>query len=441
MKSTKLKIATLALTITVIGGMLSGCKGSTEVTATANKITKPVQIEFWYGLGGKLGETMEAKIKAFNASQQEVIVTGVAQGSYKETYEALQAAIAAKKAPASVLLSYGQMTTLANKKVLASLDEFIKKDKDIKTEDYIPSFYKEGTIGLKQYALPMYGTTQVMYYNKSMLESINTKPEDLKNWEAVYEAAKKMTKVSGKETSVYGFEPMSGADNLNDMALSNGGSFLSEDKKTVTIDSKEWIDSYEAVRKAIFYDKTMRIHSGGQGWEYWYATIADVMQGRAAGYLGSSGDQGDLDFNKLVAAPQPGFNGKKASPVAEALTIAEPAITPKDQQEAAYKWMKYFTSSEQTADWSIKTGYISVRTSATEVAAYKDYAKTHPQILVPITQAKTASLPFIDPTGGKITDALAKAADKVEIQNIPANVALKDAAKEAQTALDAVVNK
>ena len=257
----------------------------------------------------------------------------------------------------------------------------------------------------------------------------------------VYEAAKKMTKASGKETSVYGFEPMSGADNLNDMALSNGGSFLSEDKKTVTIDSKEWIDSYEAVRKAIFDDKTMRIHSGGQGWEYWYATIADVMQGRAAGYLGSSGDQGDLDFNKLVAAPQPGFNGKKASPVAEALTIAEPAITPKDQQEAAYKWMKYFTSSEQTADWSIKTGYISVRTSATEVTAYKDYAKTHPQILVPITQAKTASLPFIDPTGGKITDALAKAADKVEIQNIPANVALKDAAKEAQTALDAVVNK
>lgn len=35
----------------------------------------------------------------------------------------------------------------------------------------------------------------------------------------------------------------------------------------------------------------MGIHFGGDGWEYWYKTIDDVMQGRAGGYVGSSGDQ------------------------------------------------------------------------------------------------------------------------------------------------------
>lgn len=441
MKSTKFKITTMLITIVIMAAMLSGCKNATKVEVTSNKTTTPVKIEFWYGLGGKLGENMEEKIKTFNASQQEVIVKGVAQSNYKETYAALQASIAAKKAPAAVLLSSEQMYALANKKVLTSLDEYIKDDKDINISDYIASFYKVGNIKDKQYALPMYGTTQVMYYNKSMLADINTKADDLKNWEDVFVAAKKMTKTSEKDTSVYGFEPMWGIVNLNDMALSKGGSFLSKDGKTVTIDSKEWVDSWEEVRKAIFVDKTMRIHSGGQGWEYWYATIADVMEGRAAGYLGSSGDQGDLDFSKLVAAPQPGWNGSKAAPIAEVLTISIPYITPKDQQVAAFKWMKYFTSSQVTADWSIKTGYISVRTSAKEEAAYKEYAKTHPQILVPINQTQITSPTFIDPTNGKIMDALTKAADKVEIQNIPANEALKDAAKEAQVALDSVVNK
>lgn len=53
----------------------------------------------------------------------------------------------------------------------------------------------------------------------------------------------------------------------------------------------------------------MRIHSGGQGWEYWYKTIDDVMKGQAAGYTGSSGDQGDLDFSVVSAMEQPGWAG------------------------------------------------------------------------------------------------------------------------------------
>jgi multiple sugar transport system substrate-binding protein len=284
----------------------------------------------------------------------------------------------------------------------------------------------------------MYGTTQIMYYRKDFLEAAQVKVEDLKTWEDVYAAAAKLKKTKGKDVSVYGFEPMWGAGNLTDMALSKGGKIISDDKKKVTIDSSEWVDSWESVRKAIFDDKTMRIHSGGQGWEYWYATIDDVMKDRAAGYLGSSGDQGDLDFTKIVAATQPGWQGHAAAPAAGAQTISIPAITDKDKQEAAFKWMKYFTSAEVNADWSIKTGYIAVRMTSTKVQAYQDYSKDHPQSLIPITQAKTASSVFVDPTGGKINDALKKAADKVEIQNIPAATALKDAQVEAQAALDQV---
>jgi multiple sugar transport system substrate-binding protein len=114
-----------------------------------------------------------------------------------------------------------------------------------------------------------------------------------------------------------------------------------------------------------------------------------------------------------------------------------PAITNTAEQEAAFKWMEYFTSAKTTAEWSMKTGYIAVRKSATSDPTFKAYAAKNPQILVPLKQASTASAPFVDPTGGKITDALTKAADKVEIENIPAAVALKEAEDQAQQALDA----
>ncbi|MCZ8498833.1 hypothetical protein O9929_15555 [Vibrio lentus] len=47
-------------------------------------------------------------------------------------------------------------------------------------------------------------------------------------------------------------------------------------------------------------------------------------------------------------------------------------------------------------------------------------------------QANTATKDFPRPTNGKIMDALKVAADQIQIQNVPADKALKQAAKKAQ---------
>ena len=203
------------------------------------------------------------------------------------------------------------------------------------------------------------------------------------------------------------------------------------------IDSPEWISTWDFFRKAIHEDKTMRIHSGGQGWEYWYKTIDDVMKGQAAGYTGSSGDQGDLDFTQLAAMEQPGWEGVGVGkPVAQAIMAGIPAKASPEQQQAAFKWFSYFMKAENTAFWSINSGYIAVRQSALDDPAFVEYSKKNPQSTVPLKQAAHASKPFQDPTGGKIDDALKIAADKVQISNVPAAQALKEAKETAQRELD-----
>ncbi len=431
----------LAASFTLLAACGSSQTGQTPSASASSapassESSKPVEIEFWYGLGGNLGDNMKAKIDAFNASQQEVVVKGIAQADYTETEQKLQAAIASNNVPAAVLSSN---VDWARKGYYASLDDLIAADTNFKKEDFVQTFLDQGKVDGKQYFLPMYGTTQVMYYRKDALQAAGIDPASLTTWEALADAAAKMTKKEGGKTTFYGWEPMWGEGNMIDAALSRGGSVLSEDGKTVTIDSPEWIETWEQFRKWIHDDQIMRIHSGGQGWEYWYKTIDDVMKNKAAGYTGSSGDQGDLDFNVVAAMEQPGWEGiGQGKPVANAIQAGIVAKASPEQQQAAFKWLTYFMQPENTADWSMKTGYIAVRQSALEDPAFKAFSEKNPQISVPLQQASHASVPFLDPTGGKITDALKVAADQVQINNMPAEQALKEAQAKAQSELDRV---
>lgn len=404
----------------------------TETAAPAS--SEPVTIEFWYGLGGKLGENMDSLIQKFNASQQEVIVKGIVQADYTETEQKLQAAIATGKVPAAVLSSN---VDWARKGYFTPVDELIASQPDFNTEDFVQTFLSQGQVDGQQYFIPMYGTTQVMYYRKDLFEKNGIEADKLKTWEDLAAAAEKMAVKDGGKTTVYGWEPMWGSGNMIDAALSKGGSILSEDGTQVLIDSPEWIETWDLFRKWIHEDKIMRIHSGGQGWEYWYKTIDDVMKGQSAGYTGSSGDQGDLDFSIISAMEQPGWAGVgEGKPVAQAILAGIPAKASDAEKQAAMKWYTFFTNSENTAFWSINTGYISVRQSALEDPAFITFSESNPQIRVPLMQAAHGSEPFQDPTGGKINDALTIAADQVQIENIPAAEALKQAKETAQAALD-----
>ena len=422
------------ITATVLAGALllsAGCSPAAKEESSAEASGDgPVEIEFWYGLGSVAGETMEGIIADFNASQDKVKVTGVQQPSYDETFQKVQAVLASKKAPA-VFIS-DNMQELAQRKIIAPLDDVI--DDRTPKDDYLEVFMDPAVVDGKVMAMPAYGTTQVVYYRKDLLADAGVDPKEMySSWEKVYETSKQLQE---KGVAQYGHLFMWNQENLIDLALSAGGKILSEDGKEVLINSPEWVESWDFVRKQIFEDKTMKIESGGQGWEYWYRTIDNVLNGVATGYTGSSGDKGDLNFDIIDSTEQPGFKGQDPKPRAECLYMVVPKIASEEQKKAAYEWMAYFNSPEVCAKWSQKIGYIPVRKAALEVPDYKKFLEENPYAGVPYKQAQHASPAFFDPTGSQIMDALKKAADKVELENVPAKEALDAAQKEAQAALD-----
>lgn len=405
-------------------------QGQTEAQGT-------VEIEFWYGFGGKQAEILEGVIADFNASQEEVKVTGVSHSSYGETNQMLQAAIASGDVPACYLSDPVASTRFAERGLLQYLNDYIDADPDFEQEDIIDVFLdycrdEKGRI----YSLPVWGSTQVIYYRKDMFEEAGLDPDQVfATWQNVAEAARELQERYKEVPGFYGFEPMYGADCLNEMAYSNGAAVLSEDGRSVTFNSDAYVEALEAARVWINEEKIMGIHFGGDGWEYWYKTIDDVMQGRAGGYLGSSGDQGDLDFAIIAAHVQPGFQDHAPAPYADAHAAGIVEKASEEQKRAAFKWLSYL-NKVGGMKFAMETGYVPVRSSVRDNEEYKAFLEENPQALIPLEQAEISRKQWQDPTGGKISDALADACDLIEIENVPAREALDEAAAIAQQALD-----
>ena len=431
----KKKVVSILLLCTMGVSLISGCGTAKQAEATKTADGK-VEVDFWYSGGKTAVNVVQDIVDEFNESQDKYEVKTTTQADYTETYEKLQAGIAGNNAPDMALLDVDKSRNLSEKNLIEDLSSYVEADTDFNADDFLPVFYNQGKDeNSKLFALPAYGTTQVFYYNVEAFKNAGIDPESIKTWQDLADAAKKMTSADG---SFIGWEPMWGYANLVDASLSNGASLLSEDGKTCLINSKEWVDVWESFRTWIHDDKIMKVNSGGQGWEYWYTTIDDVLQNKAGGYTGSSGDQADLDFSIVQAMEQPGFNDNASAPTADALQLVMLQQSSDEEKQGAFEFMKYFTSAESQAQWSMSTGYIPVRESTQEVQEYKDYTEKNPQALVPFSQAKHGTSALVDPTGGKITDALKVAADKVELENVSAQEALDEAQKTAQEALDAV---
>lgn len=407
------------------------------LTCTSN-VYATTDVDFWYSGGTKPQKIMTTLINEFNQSQNEYHINGALQGNYKETYQKLQAGLASNTQPEFALVYSSDAISLQQRNLLRDICPYMNDTFNF--ADFLEPFRKQVTLKDNHiFALPAYGTTQVFYYNKQILAAHGFTADDLKTWQGVAKVSQAVSKKDAKGNPIfYGWEPMWGKDNLIDASFSNGGKIISDDGKTILIDSPEWVDVWESFRTWIHQDQSMRIHHGGQGWEYWYKTIDDVMKDKALGYTGSSGDQGDLDFTKLAATTQPGWGGNPSAPQAGAAMFVMPKATDNKAAQGAFEFMAFYTNAINTARWSMTTGYIPVRQSVKNVTEYQAYIKKNPQALVPLKQAGFATPDFFDPTKGKILDAIAIAADKVQIQNIPAKQALKEAAKRAQRALDRV---
>ncbi|MFA9378673.1 MAG: extracellular solute-binding protein [Lachnotalea sp.] len=420
-----------------------------ETTTQTSTSSEPVEIEFWHALGGDLGNSIQSIIDSYNASQSEYVVKPVVIGSYSEIDEKLQAAYVAKNVPA--LVAGGSQDTFYQKDLVENFEDYMTSDYN--QDDIVGGFLDAATRDRKMVFAPAYGTSQVLYYNKAVLDEAGYTETDLSNWQSLESLKDKVVGINtGKGQIQYVWEPMWGYENMVDVVSSAGGKFISEDGKTVLINDATWVSIFDQFRKWINEDKSMTIHSGGQGWEYWYKTMDDWVYGTSLGYTGSPGDytialeaitkaKADGYKTEFAVAMQPGWEDNDPAPYFSSVMYYIPKCSnlTEEQKKGAADFVTYATNTDNTAKFSMETGYAAVRNSVLDLADYQTYLESNPDADVALKQIDLYAVPeFVDPTGGAITTALKDAVDKIQIENVSAQEALDYAAKEAQKALDKV---
>ncbi|SEB85202.1 ABC transporter substrate-binding protein [Paenibacillus sp. GP183] len=412
----------------------SNASTSANPASTAAAVKKaPVEIEFWHAMGGDLGNVLKQQIDTFNQSQTEVVVKPVFQQSYDVTGEKLQAAVVAGNVPDIVQLNTRVWPAFAQNGALLALDNYVKTDKDFNAADLKKGLMVNTALNGKQYTLPYNRSTPILYYNKDIMKEIGLNPEDpVHTWDELVAAAKKATVVNNGKTERFGFAAsMSGWYDYS-MIWSAGGNVLGTDMKTVLLDKPEAARGLQLWVDMVNKDKTMMPPVGGtstSGTGAGQSLDQSFYSGKVAFFIGSTASLSTVMNNakfSLGATFLPKFN-EYATPTGGA-NLAILAKTSKEKQDAAWKFIKFMTSKEQTIYFSQKSGYLTIRESAEKSTEMQDYYKKFPLFTVALKQLDYAKeVPSLEQTK-RIETEIDKAMEKAVTTNIPAEQAMKEAA-------------
>ncbi|MDD5092333.1 MAG: ABC transporter substrate-binding protein [Candidatus Wallbacteria bacterium] len=367
---------------------ISGCGKTPKPGAGEARMSQapagPVQVEFWHGMGGPLGEVLKEMINQFNRSHSDIVVKGVHMGSYDTLQQKIIASLMAKTNP-DIAQCYEALTIkLIDAGKLTALDRFIDADPAFNKADIVPVLLDNNRYDGVLYSLPFNKSVPVLYYNKEMFAAAGLDPEHPPaNWEEFLEFSRILTKDldgDGKPDQ-FGQAMTNSAWIFECMLLQAGGRLLSEDGTRVEFDSPEAVETLDYLIKTL--NEAAYKTTGFDHQNDWIARKAGMVEGSCVSrtYMAAN-----IKFDYGIA-PLPAH--RKQAVILSGTNVVLFKSNP-DKEKAAWEFIKWFTMPDQTAHWSLSTNYIPVRKSAIDTPAMKDAITRDPYLKVLFDQLQYA---------------------------------------------------
>ncbi|MDK2952058.1 MAG: sn-glycerol 3-phosphate transport system substrate-binding protein [Kosmotogales bacterium] len=394
-----------------------------------------VVLRFYFpvGVAGPLAQYIGELCQDFSDNNPGIIVEPIYSGGYAET---LQRALTAAKSGNSAdiaLLTAADVWTAVDEGILSDLNPFIESEGgDTFLAPYFKAFLEDCNILGTYYALPFQKSTPIFYYNKDMFVEAGIDPESPpETWDELMEYAKKLVIKEDGEIKRWGVEIPIDQWLLSAFSMQNGGLINNPEGTETYLNSPEVIGALEFLRSLAEEEVMPPRRLFGD-------SSSDFVAGTTAMMYNSTGS---LTFVRTSAtfdwgvAFLPG-NVRKAVPTGGGQLVIMSDI-PEERKEAAWKFIKWMTEPEQTAFWSIKTGYVPIREEAFELPEMIDYIAEVPGALVAKEQLKYVIVgePPATHNARQISRIMTDAMEAVIAGNISAEEALNQAQEEAERVL------
>lgn len=416
---------------------LAGC-GQNVNSAGANSSgaggNQPVQLTFWYGLGGNLSKDVQKMVQEFNQTHPNIHVTATYQGSYSGGGAEQQKLLAALKAgdpPTLAQIEVHSMPVFASTGKLIDLTSFMQNSSVDAPNNFLKGMLVSTELNGKYYGVPFNRSVPVLYYNKTLFQKAGiTAPPT--TWSELEADAKKLTQGSGAN-KVYGFEPLVDWWPWEYSVWSGGGHILANNLNSAVFDSSA-ATHVLSMEQSLVKSGYAKVESGPQ---YWTLMTEDFIQGKTAMDIDSIGSAAQVKAGVKNFSWGTALLPKDATlavpPGGGDIAIVNGASSA--QIKAAESFIEWWTSPAQTAKWSEMTGYLPVQQAALNIQSYQDYLQANPQFKTALEELQYQHAAPASPNYLAVLQYVQQALQGIFDEGQPIGQAMKSAVKQANGSL------
>lgn len=379
---------------------LLGLAGATTAQA------KDVELTMYYpiSVGGPLTKVIDGMVGDFQKENPGIKVNAIYAGNYDDTrVKALAALKGGQPVQLSVLFSIDAYELIEQDAIVPFDDVASTAEDKAWLQSFYPGLMANGVINGKTWGIPFQRSTIVMYYNKDAFREVGLNPDQPPaTWAEMVAAARKLNKPDGARWGVaipstgYAYW-MFGA-----LAKQNGETLMSADGTATYFNKPNVVEALQFWRDLAVKEKVMP-----EGTIEWGTLRQAFVEGKFGMIWHSTGNltaiRKDVPFDFGVAM-LPG-NREPGSPTGGGNFYLFKKATP-EERTAALKLVRYMTSPERAAEWSIATGYMGVSPASYETEALKTYIKGFPQAAVARDQLKFSTAELATYQTGRVRKLL-----------------------------------
>ena len=398
-------------------------------------------ISFYFpvAVGGPVTKIIDGYARDFEKENPSIKVDPIYAGSYQETIvKALTAHKSGQPPVTSVLLST-DMYTLIDEDAILPISDLAKSPEDKAwLESFYPAFMANSQTGGKTWGVPFQRSTVVLYWNKALFKEAGLDPDKPPStWAEMLEMGKKLTVADAQgNVSRWGVQiPSSGFPYwlFQGLTTQNGVELMNPEGTKTRFDDPAVIEALQ-----FWVDLGGKHKVMAPGVVEWGTTPRDFFEKKTAMMWTTTGNLTNVKKNAgfdFGVAMLPA-NKRRGTPTGGGNFYLFKKSTP-EQQQAALKFMRWISSPERAAQWSVDTGYVAPRADAWDTPAMKTYVAGFPQAAVARDQLEFAVAELSTHENQRVTKALNDGLQAALTGSKTPEKAMQDAQREAERILKA----
>lgn len=404
------------------------------VLATTVSAQQLVRLTFYYpvGVSGPLARVVNEMVEEFNAEHPEIEVVPVYSGDYDPTMQKVVTAARAGNPPDIAVVEVSEFATLLAMDAIEPLNRYLEQDPGY-LDGFYPAFLENGMDQGNVYGIPFQRSTPVLYWNKDAFAEAGLDPDVAPaSWDELRDFAQRLTIRDGDQVSRWGVIISGGWNDwlFEGFVRQNGSALIDFDNRSVHFNSPEAVEALE------FWIDLQRNLKVAPPHSTWASTSVDFVAGQTAMLYHSTGiltflkDSATFPFG---VAFMPGHKSYGAAVGGGNFFVFKDI--PEAHKDAAWTFIRWMTTDERAAEWSLASGYVATRPGSYELPEMQAYLVEHPEYTVARDQLEFAYGKMMSPAFQQIREIVKRALDRAADGQLTPKQALDEAQAQAERLL------